>query len=294
MANAREIVKRRQSVANIRKITRTMEMIATARFKKAFHNAVGSRPYTDRLAQMVASLSAGGSGHIEHPLLKKNQESRKVLLLVLTSNRGLCGGYNGNILRLSEQEFRRLDKLNLKYELRVSGKKGIHYFRFKGQEPDRSYTEFTEKTSYLQAEKLADEFIELYENAAVDAIEIIYTRFVSAGRFYPDVMTLLPIEADGLEPSEAAHQINIDDYIFSPGPMEILEKLIPNTVRTRLYQCFMDAIVSEQVSRMRAMKAATDNANQMIQTLTSMYNRARQTQITGELLDILGGVEALK
>ncbi len=294
MASAREIVKRRQSISNIRKITRTMEMIATARFKKAFNKATGLRPYTEKLVHLVSSLMAGGSGHIKHPLLEKNCETGRVIVLVLTSNRGLCGGYNGNILRLSETEFRRLRKLELDCEWHVSGKKGIQYYRFKGHSISRSYTEFDEKTSYVRIEELADNFIELYETKQIDAVEVVYTRFFSSAKFNPEVMTLLPIDTDGLEPSEAQHQVNIDDYIFSPGPMEILQELIPNMVRTRLYQCFIDAIVSEQVNRMRAMKAATDNANEMIKALTRQYNRARQTQITGELLDILGGVEALK
>lgn len=293
MANAREIVKRRKSVSNICKITRTMEMIATARFKKAFDTSVGARPYTEKIAQLVTSL-AGGSGQIDHPLLQVNTQSNRTVLLVLTSNRGLCGGYNSNIIRMASGQIQQLKQAGRQIDLRASGKKAIQYFKFTGQHVDAAYTGFDNKTTYADVEAMADEFIDLYTKKEIDAVSVIYTRFISSAKFNPEILNLLPLASLEQDQSKAASEINIEDYIFSPSAEEILRSLIPTTVRTRLFQCFTDAIVSEQVARMRAMKAATDNADQMIRALSRQHNRARQTQITSELLDILGGVEALK
>lgn len=293
MASAREIVKRRKSVRNILKITGTMEMIARARFKKAHDRAVGSRPYTENIARLVSTL-AGGVGEASHPLLAENRDCNRAVVLVLTSNRGLCGGYNGNIIRMSVRKLEQMRKRKQEIELRVSGKKGIQYFKFAGGSSVYNYTQFDDKTTYAEVEKLADEFISLYEAQEINGVHVVYTRFVSSAKFYPEVQQLLPVVSLEADPAEVAARVNIEEYFFSPNAEEILSELIPATVRARLFQCFSDAIVSEQVSRMRAMKSATDNAEQMIQALTRQYNRARQSQITSELLDIMGGVEAIK
>jgi len=280
-------------VSNICKITRTMEMIATARFKKSYNSAVGTRPYTEKIAELVSSLAAGGE--MDHPLLRNNENRDSNIVLVLTSNRGLCGGYNCNVIRLADEKIQELGKPGKNLDLRVAGKKGIQYFKFSGHEIGTGYTQFDDKTTYADVEVLADEFIELYSTGEIEAVHVVYTRFESAGKFYPEQLTLLPLSSPMTEKEEGTEaRITMADYIFSPGAEKILQELIPTTVRTRLFQCFTDALVSEQVARMRAMKAATDNATQMIQDLSRQYNRARQNQITGELLDILGGVEALK
>jgi len=293
MATAREIVRRRKSVSNIRKITKTMEMIATARFKKAHDRAVGAKPYTEKLTELAGMLAAGA--RVEHPLLEVNDQSRRRVLLALSSNRGLCGGYNGNVIRLAFQQVEKLQKDQQQVDLHISGKKGLQAFRYKKYKPAGSYTHFDEKTTYEAVEKLADEFIELYTQKKIDGVEVVYTRFISSAKYYADVLQLLPLGglAEQDEDGESI-QADISFYDFYPSAEEILQDLIPNTVRVRLFQCFIDAIVSEQVARMSAMKAATDNAEQMIEALTRQYNRARQSQITGELLDIMGGAEALK
>lgn len=292
MANKREIINRRNTVSNIRKITKTMEMIATARFKKSYDRAVGSRPYTERIAQLTSALSSAG-GPIEHPLLQQNDES-KTVLLVLTSNRGLCGGYNGNILREASDQIDQLERQKKDFDLRVSGKKGIGFFRFAGRESSASYTGFDEKLTYADTERLADEFMKLYEGRQIDSVRVVYTKFVSISRLQPEVLTLLPLGEIAGSGADQAAGLGTDQYIFSPSAAEILRQLIPATVRTALFQCFLDAVLTEQIARMRAMKAATDNAQKMIRALTQQYNRVRQTQITGELLDILGGAEVLK
>ena len=294
MAKSREIIKRRKSVANIRKITKTMEMIATAKFKKVHDRAVGAKPYTQTLGRLVATL-ADDRNQMTHPLLQENQQTGRVLLLILTSNRGLCGGYNGNIFRLATEQLEKLQRESLEVELRVSGKKGVSYFKFRGIKTDAAYTHFADKTAYADIEPLANEFIKLYTDRRFGSIRIIYTKFASAARHYPEVLTLLPLgELHPASPYEEKIPFSQPDYLFSPSAQEILDQLIPTTVRATLFQCFLDAIVSEQIARMRAMKGATDNAQKMIEALTRQYNRARQTQITGELLDIVGGAEALK
>ncbi len=296
MATTREIVKRRRSVANIRKITKTMEMIATAKFRRAMNRAVGSKPYTEKIAELVSTLRAG-AGTVIHPLMEEHTESSRVVLLVLTSNRGLCGGYNGNIIRLANQQIQQLTHSHstMDIDLRVSGKKGISALRYAGHEIYHSYTEFDDKITFAQVEEFADELIDLYGHKQIDGVRVVFTRFISSARHYADVLDLLPIRAPAPEEiDEEMSDFNIEEYLFSPTMEEILSELVPVAVKTELFQCFMDAVVSEQVARMSAMKAATDNAQQMIQALTRQYNRARQTQITGELLDIIGGAEALK
>ena len=295
MVTTREIVKRRDSISNIRKITKTMEMIATARFKKTHLRAAGGRPYTDNLSRLVSGLAGAlaGAEQTNHPLLETNQQSRRYIVLVLTSNRGLCGGFNGNLIRMADEKLQALKQEGLDIELRVSGKKGIQYFSFQGYEISQRYIKFDDKTSFQDVEPVAEEFMELYCQKQIDKVVVVYNRFVSSSEYYPDIMDLLPIGGDEIQTEGGEGSMKFEDYTFSPGPGEILEELIPATVRMRLFQCFIDTIASEQVSRMKAMKAATENAEQMIRSLSRQYNRARQTQITNELLDIIGGAEAI-
>jgi len=294
MATTREIVKRRRSVANIRKITKTMEMIATAKFRRALNRAVGAKPYTEKIVELVFTLTAASEQAV-HPLLGENTESNRVVLLVLTSNRGLCGGYNGNIIRQANLQIQEFKDNKTELDLWVSGKKGISALRYVGHEISHRYTDFDDKITIAQVEELADELMDLYRNKQIDGVRVVFMRFISSARHYAAVLNLLPVRSlTEEETDEETPDIRIADYLFSPTAEEILDELIPITVQTELYQCFMDAVVSEQVARMRAMKAATDNAQKMIQGLTQQYNRARQSQITGELLDIMGGAEALK
>lgn len=294
MATAREIVKRRKSVVNIRKITKTMEMIATSKFRKARDRAVNTRPYTERITELVATLAADESLAREHPILLKNDQSRRTILLVLTGNRGLCGGYNGAVLRRAVEKMKELDAAGQDIELRVSGKKGIQYFKHANQPVEVGYVKFDDNMNYREVERLADEFIDQYYLRIIDSVQVVYAHFVSTARYYADVFELLPLSSREKMERFGRAKIDMENYTFSPTAHEILRELIPNAVRMGLFQCFMDAIVSEQSARMSAMKAATDNAEQMIRSLTQQYNRVRQSQITGELLDIIGGVEALK
>lgn len=292
MANRRVLVKRRKSIGNIRKITRTMQLIATARFQAAFNRAVASRPYTEKLSELVGDLARGAEG-IDHPLLKTQNPGAPAALLVITSSRGLCGGYNANILRVAQGQLDEWRQGGRSHELRVFGKKGISFFRFRKQAMAEQSTAIGDNPRYEQVEKVANALIQAFLAGEISSVHVDYMRFFSAGRQRPEVIQLLPLvhaapEATSEEPPERAI-----DFEIRPEPAKLLSALLPATVRIRLFQAFLDANVSEQVARMVAMKAATEASGDMIKRLTREYNRARQTHITMELLDIVGGANAL-
>jgi F-type H+-transporting ATPase subunit gamma len=289
MANRRVLVKRRKAVSNIRKITRTMQLIATARFQAAYNRAVASRPYTEKLAELVRDL-ARGAGEIRHPLMDAADPTAPVAIVVVTSMRGLCGGYNANVLRAAAARIEELRAAGRKVELRVFGKKGIAFFRFQRQAMAVEDVSIGETPRFESVEKVANTLMADFLAGRISGVEVAYMRFYSAGRQRPEVASLLPLAASAVEGGAEAKPV---DYEFRPDPASLLAELLPATVRIRLFQAFLDAAVSEQIARMSAMKAATDASEEMIKTLTRQYNRARQTHITMELLDIVGGANAL-
>lgn len=297
MANRRAIVKRRKAVRNIKKITRTMQLIATARFQAAMNRATASRPYTDKLAEIVGELGrAAGEGGMEHPLLERRETEAKSVLLVLTSDRGLAGGYNAHVLRAAIEHLDRKAAEGVETTVWMVGKKGISAFRFRRRTTHRTETGFDDKPRFARVEPLGSELIEAFVDGTIDSAYVAFMRFDSPGRQVPEVVRLLPIGdvAESVEADEAAERDAVrPQYEVLPSPEELLDRLLPATVRMRLYQAFLDAAVSEQIFRMTAMKAATEAADEMIGDLTREYNRARQTQITLELLDIVGGANAL-
>lgn len=293
MAKARQIVKRRKAVTNIRKITKTMQLIATARYQQAFQRATATKPYTQKITQLVEELSAAAAGQFDHPLLKENHDAPKDVLLVLTSNRGLCGGYNASVLRRAVAHLE--SATDRPQELHVVGKKGIAYFKFMKRPVDKALTTIDDRPRFDQVEPLAADFIKRFEAGEIRNVNIVYMRFISTGRQVPEIMRLLPLSHESVPTAGAAAvPTSTVQYEFSPEPKELLKVLLPQTVKVRLYQCFTDMAVSEQVARMVAMKAATDAAGDMIKSLSRQFNRARQSQITMELLDIVGCAEALK
>ena len=295
MANPRQIVKRRKAVTNIRKITKTMQLIATARFQAAYNRATASRPYTEKITQLVGELSAVAEGQIDHPLMRENPEADKDALMVISSNRGLCGGYNARVLGAAI-EFLKKDESRTR-ETTVVGKKGIAYFKFLRREIHKAIIDIDDRPRFEQVEPLAAELMQRYEAGEFGAVNVAYMRFISTGRQVAEVIKLLPIakpQEDEDEAPETGAPQRTAQYDFSPPPDQLLKVLLPQTVKMRLYQCFTDAAVSEQLARMVAMKSATDAAGDMITSLTRRYNRARQTQITMELLDIVGGAAALE
>lgn len=295
MAKARAIVKRLKAVRNIRKITRTMELVATARFKKAMDRATEAAAYTRKISEIVAdvssTLAASGETSLTHPLLIPHPQEKNALLLVLTSNRGLCGGYNAGILRVALQRLREVEPSQTKLRLEVSGKRGINFFRFQKQPVDQTYTQFEDRPAFDEVNALADLMISGYINGTLDRVDVAYQKFESMSRQRAIVETLLPIGQLPGSGQKAERQV---EYEFLPSPAEILEEIVPAAFKARLFKCFLDAAVSEQIARMVAMKSATENAGEMISTLKASYNRARQSQITSELSEIIGGAAALE
>jgi F-type H+-transporting ATPase subunit gamma len=269
-----------------------MQMIATSKFQNAMRRATATRPFTDKVSELVGHLAAmaGGDGSVSHPLLGRaaEQQAGRRLLLVLTSNRGLCGGYNANVLRTASANIADADQLDLE----VAGRKGIAYFRFVGRTIARPLTHFADQPTYDQVNHLANEYMQWFTDGRYDAIDVAYMRFVSNSKQVPTIDRLLPLEPTELaDPSEeSSHDTQYD---FSPEPQALLDELLPLTVKTRLFQFFNEAVVSEQIARMVAMKAATDNAEDMGRRLRRQFNRARQTQITTELNEVVSGAEAL-
>lgn len=290
MAKARALDKRRKSIKNIRKITRTMELIATARFKKAMDRAHAATAYTQRITALVSDLANSGL-EVTHPLLVGRDEIRHAKLLVLTGNRGLCGGYNSNVQR---QAFARLSELTAEVpssSLEVSGKRGLAACKFRSIVPAESYTHFEDKPTYEQVELLATRYLDEYATGKLDRLDVAYTRFEGIARQVATVETLLPLGALAGSEVKATGETQ---YEFLPSAQSILEEVVPTSFKVKLFKCFLDAAVSEQIARMVAMKAATENADKIIRKLSMTYNRARQSQITGEIMEVLGGVEALK
>lgn len=292
MANPRELDKRRKSVRNIRKITRTMELIATARFKKAMDRAAAATAYTDRITKLVADLTKTGL-EVSHPLLDEREQTDNATLLVLTANRGLCGGFNGSLIRAGLERWNRLRAEVPHRRLEISGKRGIAGFKFRSHDADFTYTHFEDRPTFNEVELLANRYLDEYITGKLDRLDVVYMKFETMARQSVAVETLLPLGSidtgDTAETSNGGPQ-----YEFLPSPESILEEVVPTSFKVKLFKCFLDSAVSEQIARMVAMKGATENAGELIKTLSMQYNRARQSRITSELMDLIGGVEALK
>ncbi len=298
MAQTRALVKRRKAVRNIRKITRTMELIATARFKKALDRAVEAEAYTRKIGELAADLSASAT-NISHPLLQPREKVKNHLVLVIASNRGLCGGYNASILREALGHVKRVQNDGIALHLELSGKRAITYFKFQGIAAEKTFTHFEDKPAFDQVDELATRYIESYIAGQIDRVDVVYMKFISASKQVPTVETLLPLGNAVPPPSDkpaddkAAKKAAVE-YEFLPDPRDILQEILPEAFKVRLFKCFLDAAVSEQIARRVAMKSATENAGDMIKDLSQQYNRARQANITKEIMEVIGGAEALK
>jgi F-type H+-transporting ATPase subunit gamma len=291
MANLRLLVSRRKAVRNIRKITRTMELIATARFKKALDRASEAEAYTRKIAEIAADLTSAG-GEVSHPLLVVRPVVKRSLLLVIGSNRGLCGGYNGGVLREAIRVLREQKAANVPVDVEAAGKKVISALRYQQYAPQAQYTQFEDKPMFDQVEPIADKYIDLYVSGQVDRVQVAYMKFINAARQTPVVETLLPL-ASVTDTTAKASTSNVD-YEYIPNATDILNAIVPVAFKQRLFKCFLDAAVSEQIGRRVAMKAATENAADLIKSISQQYNRARQAKITKEISELIAGAEALK
>jgi F-type H+-transporting ATPase subunit gamma len=292
MANPRALDKRRKSIKNIRKITRTMELIATARFKKAMDRASAATSYTRRITQLVSDLTQSGL-EVSHPLLEKRDSVKKATLLVLTANRGFSGGFNGNLVRAGLQRLTGLKAEAPEHRLEVAGKRGISAFKVREVPVNVEFTHFNDKPTFDEVDVIATRYLEEYLAGELDRLDVVYTKFLSVSRQQVAAETLLPLGSLTAEGEAKVAGGSQSQYEFLPSPASILEEVVPTSFKVRLFKAFLDSAVSEQIARMVAMKSATENAGELIKHLSMQYNRARQSRITSELMDVIGGAEAI-
>jgi F-type H+-transporting ATPase subunit gamma len=275
-----------------------MELIATARFKKAMDRAAAANDYTQRITQIVRDLASAGL-EVSHPLLADRPQIKSATMLMLTSNRGLCGGYNGSVIRAAVARRTELSSTSGDIRFEISGKRGISAMKFRNVPIDEMYTQFEDQPAFKDVALIADRLIDDFTAGRMDRLDVAYTRFVSISKQVAVVETLLPFsqpqaEETASQPEAGQGGSGQKDYEFLPSAESILEEVVPASFRVKLFKCFLDAAVSEQIARMVAMKSATENAGGIIKQLSMTYNRARQSKITQEIMEIIGGVEALE
>ena len=315
MANLKAIRDRIQSVKNTQKITEAMRLVAAARVRRAQEQVIATRPFADRLAQVLYSLQTRlRFEDVDLPLLKK-RELRSVGLLVVSGDRGLCGSYNTNVIRRAETRAKELKAEGLDYKYILVGRKAIQYFQRRNQPVDATYTGLEQIPTAAEASNIADELLSLFLSESVDRIELVYTRFVSLVSSRPVVQTLLPLDPQGLETPDdeifrltsRGGQFEVErsrvttpvrtfsrDMLFEQDPVQILDALLPLYLNNQLLRALQESAASELAARMTAMNNASENATELIGTLTLSYNKARQAAITQEILEVVGGAESLR
>ncbi|MCE2721032.1 MAG: F0F1 ATP synthase subunit gamma [Dolichospermum sp.] len=314
MANLKSIRDRIQSVKNTKKITEAMRLVAAARVRRAQEQVIATRPFADRLAQVLFGLQTRlRFEDVDLPLLKK-REVKSVGLLVIAGDRGLCGGYNSNVIRRAENRAKELQAEGVNYTYVLVGRKATQYFQRRNQPIDATYSGLEQIPTAAEATNIADELLSLFLSEKVDRIELVYTKFVSLVSSRPVVQTLLPLDTQGLEAADdeifrlttRGGQFQVErekvtstvaplprDMIFEQDPVQILDSLLPLYLSNQLLRALQESAASELAARMTAMSNASDNAGELIKTLSLSYNKARQAAITQELLEVVGGAEAL-
>jgi F-type H+-transporting ATPase subunit gamma len=293
MAGGKERILRRRikSVQSTKKITKAMELISASRIAKAQERVAAARPYSERITEVIRNLAAAGAAG-DSPLLNPREEITTVAYVVVAADRGLAGGYNSAVIRSAERRMAADIEAGRQTALITVGKKATGYFRFRGYELAASFTGFSDAPSYEDARKVAAHVAERFESGEYSEVHLAYTQFLSMGSQIADVVQYMPLAAGAID--DAAEAGPSADYEFEPAPTEILERLLPRYAEARLYAAFLDAAASEHAARQRAMKSATENAEDMIVRLGRVMNRARQDAITTEIMEIVGGAEALR
>lgn len=266
-----------------------MEMVATAKSKKTSDRVNASKPYSEKLKELMGSLS-DLSSNLNSPYLRKPDQIKKVGILVITANRGLCGGYNSNVLKMAKSRLAELKKSETQYDLYVVGKKGISFFKYQKETMKETYTNIDDTSGYREAEHFANLFLQSFALGEVDSVEIISTVYQSSSIQNSEIQKILPIEPKKTENLKKSAK---GSTIYEPNPERILESLLPQVVRTAFLKAILEAVCSEQIARRIAMKSATDAANDMIKVLTRTYNRVRQAKITQEISEIVAGADSL-
>lgn len=299
MANTRKILQRRNAAANISKVTGTMETISAVRYRQYYHQWSDGLAFYDSLAQL-AYLMVTSQSKIQHPLLEEPKiKSKTNALIVIGSDRGLCGAYNNEIYRQIDTHVRMAKRFGRQLNIYAKGKKVLGYLEHLKISPAGIYDEFSEVPTAEQSNEIGDFFIDAYLKGKIDRLGIVYNRFFSPASQKAQTLTILPVVdlIDDLTTRATViwpWELNFEDFELSPSPADIFETLSKMVIRTSIAGCFLEAAVSEHLSRVVCMRNASDNADEMIRELTKDYNRARQGQITVELLDIVSGVEAAK
>jgi F-type H+-transporting ATPase subunit gamma len=287
-AQLRVYRRRIRGVQSMHKITRAQELIATSRIAKAQQRVEQSRPYTHQITSAIENIAS--QTDISHPLVEERANPGAVAVLVVTSDRGMAGAYSANVLRLTEELLARLRDEGKDPKLYVIGRKAVAYYRFRERPVERVWAGFSEQPDYRDAKEVADTLIEAFVEHQVDEIHVVYTDFVSMLTQRTVALRVLPMVIEEAGIAEGP----IPQYIFEPGPTEVLDALLPRYVESRIFTALLEAAASENASRRRAMKAATDNAEELIKELTRASNQARQAEITQEIMEIVGGAEALQ
>jgi len=291
MAKGRELKGRIRSVENTRKITRTMEMVATSKMKRAQDRVVAARPYANSLAEVISSLYSPELAE-QFRLLRQPAEIKKAAVILLTSNRGLAGGFNANLIKEARTLLARLDKEGAQTILRIVGRKGLGYFKYVGRAIESSRTDFTDRPTAENAGDLVNDLIGQFERGEIDAVDVVYAKFNSALSTPPTTLRVLPVTPP--EKKSDGNEGLRHDYLLFPSAEAILAQLLPLYVRNSIYRALVETAAAEQGARRTAMKNATDNAGDIINVLRRTYNRARQAQITQEIAEIVGGSAALE
>ncbi|MEU0541059.1 F0F1 ATP synthase subunit gamma [Nocardia sp. NPDC005978] len=315
MPSVRELRSRIRSVSSIKKITKAQELIATSRISKAQARVAAAKPYAEEITKVLAEL-ASASGNLSHPLLTERPNARRAAVLVITSDRGMCGGYNSNVLKRTEELLTTLRAEGKEPVLYVMGSKGLTYYTFRGRETNGAWTGFSQSPNYADASAACNHLVEAFMAGAdgevaapnglgtiagVDELHIVYTRFVSMLSQVPEVRRLAPIQVSYVDENFELGEDSFSDgnadpaaqYEFEPDADVLLGALLPKYVNTRIYSSLLDAAASESAARRTAMKAATDNATDLVNSLTRTANSLRQAGITQEITEIVGGANAL-
>ncbi|MCP4547952.1 MAG: ATP synthase F1 subunit gamma [bacterium] len=289
MANAKEIQKRIKSVTSTHKITRTMEMVATSHFMRAVDRLVQARPFARALPEMLALLAEGEAE--SNPLLASRDDVQRVALLVMTSDRGLCGPLNSNLLKVTSTFLREQEEMGHEVDLHLLGKRGAAFFRFIGQEMVSTFQDLSPRPTPDEGDHFAELLKETFLEGMVDEVYIAYPEFLNAAEQRPRIERLLPLKIEHDDEVESTRNHN---FILEPDADTLLDSLLPLFLRNSVFRYLLELAASEHGARRTAMKAATDSAKEMIDSLTLSYNKARQGQITTELLEVVAGAEALK
>ncbi len=284
----RDVKRRIRSVQSTKKITRAMELIAASRVQKAQQRMRASRPYNDAITAALSAVATNGGVGLAHDYLTAREVVRRAAVVVLTSDRGLAGPYSSSVLRQAEEIFAQLRNLGAEPVIYVAGRKGTAYFRFRQRPVAESWIGFSETPHYENAKAIADKVLDAYTSGEVDEIYVVYTAFVSSLTQRATIKNLLPLEIEE-GPSTG---VRPPAYDYEPDPASVLDQLLPRYIEVRLYMAMLEAAASEQAARRRAMSTATENATDLIDDLTRVYNRARQAEITQELMEVVGAAEA--